>query len=387
MPYRRNVFIVGAGFSAEAGAPVVSNFFERAMELYKNPQSALTTGERDIFGDIFEYRAELRIAESQVRIDPENIEDLFGLVEMASQLGEPNAETRRRNLIYVILRTIELTAVTPPKDNYDVVTGTEFRTQIVRPKGNMYDLFVSVVARRWDPLPATRIAQDVIISLNYDLLLEKAIEESPKDERLAVGRTVKPWSLAPLYDLPSELSAEPAEFEKNAVCRIRLLKLHGSANWALCQRCKKIKVLNSGSTSVTQKSLQCSCGELMDTRLIVPPAWNKEEYLPLLRSVWKSASDALAEAQRIWIIGYSLPAADKFFQYLLALSLHKNKTLDQIVIVNSNPQDCQRIAGLFKHHQERNRIMTQQGSISLFMQSQGFQRTLHQFYANPEFAW
>ena len=285
--------------------------------------------------------------------------------------------------------TIELTAVTPPKDVYDFFVGDAIRGgQNVRLRGNMYDLFVSIAARRWDPCPATRVAQDVIISLNYDLLLEKAIEESPKDERLAVGKTIKPWSLAPLYHLPDDLVVEPEEFEKNAVCRIRLLKLHGSANWALCQRCKKIRVLNSDSTSVTQKSLQCSCGELLDARLIVPPAWNKEEYLPLLRSVWKSASDALAGAQRIWIIGYSLPAADKFFQYLLALSLHRNTTLDEIVIVNRNPQDCERISGLFKYHQERKRIMTQQDTISSFMQGgQGFQRALHQFFSKNDFAW
>lgn len=52
MPFRRNVFIVGAGFSGESGAPVVSNFFDSAMELYKNPSSGLGEAERHIFQQV-----------------------------------------------------------------------------------------------------------------------------------------------------------------------------------------------------------------------------------------------------------------------------------------------------------------------------------------------
>src|SRR6185437_11778482 len=104
MPFRRNVFIVGAGFSAEAGAPVVSNFFGRAMELYKDPTSQLSEGQRAIFQHVFEYRTSLESAEFKVRIDPENIEELFGLVEMAAQLENPEAQAVRLNLVYVILR-------------------------------------------------------------------------------------------------------------------------------------------------------------------------------------------------------------------------------------------------------------------------------------------
>ncbi len=110
MPFRKNVFIVGAGFSAEAGTPVVQNFFEKAMELWKDPASFLSADERPIFEQVFNYRQSLEGAESRVGIDLDNIEDLFGTVEMASQLGIGDAHTTRKNLVYVILRTLELSA-------------------------------------------------------------------------------------------------------------------------------------------------------------------------------------------------------------------------------------------------------------------------------------
>jgi hypothetical protein len=137
MSFRRNVFILGAGFSAEAGAPVISNFFERAMELYKNPKSDLADAERGIFGRIFDYRDALRVAEHKVRIDPENIEDLFGLVEMAVQLGESDAEEIRRSLIYLILRTLELTSTNPPRDQTFFVGDERRGGQAVTLQGDM----------------------------------------------------------------------------------------------------------------------------------------------------------------------------------------------------------------------------------------------------------
>lgn len=382
MPYRRNVFILGAGFSAEAGAPTISNFFEQAMELYKNPFSALKEDERAIFGKIFDYRDSLQVAEHKVRINPDNIEDLFGLVEMASHLGQPGAEETQKHLIYVILRTLELTTANVQRRllNFDFDGNNRTTTT-----ANIYDFFVNAAARRWEAPPAA-VSQDAIISLNYDLLLERALAESPADGRLAVAGS-KPGSLAPLYDLPSQLVKEPAEFKGISVCRVRLLKLHGSANWAFCQTCERVKVLPLGSASVMPEGPGCECGKAMDARLIVPPAWNKGVYLNLLKPVWQSAAKALEEAQRIWILGYSMPESDKFFQYLLALSLRKNKYLDKVVIVNYLPEHIQRFVTLFKALDEKKRIATKQDTIFQYFDGGSFQRDLHQIFRKAEFAW
>ncbi len=80
--------------------------------------------------------------------------------------------------------------------------------------GDLYAFFVNVAARRWFPPPTGGIAKDSIISLNYDLLLEQALGAGPH---------------LPLYDLPADrLVEQPPDVP--TICRLRLLKLHGSAN-------------------------------------------------------------------------------------------------------------------------------------------------------------
>jgi hypothetical protein len=50
----RNVFILGAGFSAAAGAPVVRDFLDCARQFYDDPVSGLDEHEREHFKKVFE---------------------------------------------------------------------------------------------------------------------------------------------------------------------------------------------------------------------------------------------------------------------------------------------------------------------------------------------
>src|SRR6185312_10135630 len=71
----RNVFILGAGFSCAAGAPLVNNFLDLARELYDDPTSDLDDGEREIFGRVFEFRQAMSRAREKMTIDLDNIEN------------------------------------------------------------------------------------------------------------------------------------------------------------------------------------------------------------------------------------------------------------------------------------------------------------------------
>jgi len=58
-----------------------------------------------------------------------------------------------------------------------------------------------------------------------------------------------------------------------------------------------------------------------DVPLIVPPTWSKTEYHTFLSHVWRQAAEELTEAKYIFVIGYSIPDSDLFFQYLLGLGM------------------------------------------------------------------
>jgi len=89
-----NVFILGAGFSREAGAPLIHDFLDMSRELFDDPDSDLDKEERSQFREVFEFKNRVSQAREKFRIDLDNIEQLFGLVEMSHRLGSGSAETR-----------------------------------------------------------------------------------------------------------------------------------------------------------------------------------------------------------------------------------------------------------------------------------------------------
>jgi NAD-dependent SIR2 family protein deacetylase len=377
MPFRKNVFIVGAGFSAESGAPVIRNFFDVAMELGQNPDTSLGPDERKVFKRVFDYRQEMVAAEARVDLDLDNMEELFSLVEMESQLGVSGAELMKTDLVYVILRTLEISRTDKQQAReIEYLYRPEGGGQRAdKAKGSIYDFFVNVIARKWWPRPADGIARDTIISLNYDLLLEKAMYEN---------------GIAPSYGLPADrvIKATPAEAPITA---IRLLKLHGSANWTVCSKHRdKIFVLPPADSTVANggNAPRChECGEQATTRLIVPPTWNKDEYRPHLQSVWQTAAYELESAERIFIIGYSMPEIDRFFRYLLAAAIHKNRVLHQVIVVNNNHSHAERIAKLFRRLFEKHRAQSQSNTVGDWIVSHTFQNQVCQAFPTQMPVW
>jgi hypothetical protein len=107
--FRKNVFILGAGFSANAGAPVMWDFIARAKELRDDQRLNLPEEDRKTFGLVFQRLSELRVAQAKMAIDIENIEHLFSLLDMDIEFGGTTKLTLRRDLIFLILRTLEKT--------------------------------------------------------------------------------------------------------------------------------------------------------------------------------------------------------------------------------------------------------------------------------------
>jgi hypothetical protein len=79
--------------------------------------------------------------------------------------------------------------------------------------------------------------------------------------------------------------------------------------------------------------------------LIVPPTLNKSLYFnnETVRSQWILARRALADAARIFIIGYSLPRGDLMVNFMLAL-IESGAT---VVPVNPDASLSERLAAVF----------------------------------------
>ncbi|MGA2406228.1 MAG: hypothetical protein ABSF81_05700 [Bacteroidales bacterium] len=320
-----NVIILGAGASADSGAPLMNNFIDKAEDLLSNGLDKRSDREtKNQFVKVFELLADLQSVHSKARMDLNNIETVFGAIEMAQiirRLGNiPYEEIAgyREAIVNLIIETIEHsmdfrhenTLVHAP-DSYanlmSFISGGDFKNNTS------------------------------IITFNYDVGIDTAISRAGYSVRYGIE-----------------------EFEEK-LNDFHLFKLHGSINWAISENdnkvypyyphwylkdltvthdlrmrgtCKlyvsknlhKINEHNPGTYTLKKESL------------IVPPTWNKNSYQGIISKVWEEAAEKLSTAKRIYVFGYSLPETDSFFRYLFALGTLSSTRIRRIIVVNPEPE-------------------------------------------------
>jgi hypothetical protein len=297
MPYRKNVYILGAGASAEAGAPVLRDFLDRAQGLYLDPRAPLAPEERDRFRKVFQYQKRMDLARAHVEMDLDNLEDLFGLVDLQCRIGNEQAKDVRECLTFLIQKTLMVTTRPDSQAPQDYVQ------------------FAALAARRgqhqkggsWRSDPKHQGARDSVVTLNYDTVFESALKEI---------------ELSPDYMLPDS----PSGWE-----RFPVLKLHGSINWLACT------FTGCGHAMVgrVKPAIRCPLGTHHEMGpFIVPPTWDKGSGNKAISEIWAAAHKELVEAHRWIIIGYSAPPSDRFFQYLLGSARAENEHLETVAVFN-----------------------------------------------------
>jgi hypothetical protein len=328
----RTVFILGAGASAKAGAPVMSNFITIATELARSGQ--LSETDQEAFNLVFKARTQLQSVFSKATVNLNNVESLFGAFEMATllgKLGDLKSEEIKRlapSIVRLISRTIERRLLLPVKRGNSMDMPEQILAPVPYPEfGELLKELVSGTTRGAYSPPVS------VITFNYDLALD-----------FALFREGIPIS----YCLNAEHPAGGIDF----------LKLHGSLNWARCSTCHAVipwgideylRKYSWGPFIETPNVLlevsahfgalnHCNLPIVSDP-VIVPPTWNKGKYHAELASVWKSAAQHLAEAENIFVIGYSLPGADEFFKYFYALGSVGSAILNTFWIIDPAADD------------------------------------------------
>jgi len=321
----RNVFILGAGFSADAGAPVIRNFLDVSRELFDDPDSGLDPEERKLFQEVFDFKKKVAQAREKFEIDLNNIEELFGLVEMSHRLHPEDSGTRDAT-VYLIAKTLELAIAKQQRrpwmrfaisQDYRLSNPRWVESVPRQQSGNdvfecdTYRHFALLLAGSYDDPKKAKFRSNAVITFNYDLVLDDALRKA---------------GIPPAYGLKEEAN------EKG----VPVLKLHGSVNWLVCTDCRKPSVLQEGATTLFPfRSIQCKhCGKANLRLLLVPPSWDKSEYQDIMKPVWARAVKELQTATRICIIGYSMPESDSFFKYLLTLGLAENHQLYKLIVVD-----------------------------------------------------
>jgi hypothetical protein len=320
------VFILGAGASKDAGAPMMDNFIDVAERLRTRNQTGDVRGSFDL---VFEGLAELREVHEKAAFNTYNLESVFGAFEMAKLLGRlgslgidkinrlPNA--MRDVIVQTIAETVEFPVVQDDRGH-----------SAIRPPAP-YPGLIDVIKNR---LQAGSQGRDrfsfSIITFNYDVCLDFALYYSSLNIR---------------YGLEDGENQDA----------IALLKLHGSLLWGRCSGCNKVAAWPLSTTRnrfwpdlesrssvkfpVTEwlKGFAHCAGGHMSQAYVVPPTWSKGQYHTELESVWRNAAKELQKAENIFVSGYSLPEADQFFKLLYALGTSGTTRLKKFWVFDPNP--------------------------------------------------
>jgi SIR2-like domain len=297
------VFILGAGASVARGMPTIDNFFNRMRDALLHPHSG--GHDREAIQKVLEFRRDAAAAGYRILVDLENIEELFSLVAAAKPEILPSVQRSiAATLAYCFdVEPEPVLRLDAPNEN-TLDFSKYWKVQKDNPTIAEMPLYDALLVRCLNALDTGRTT---IITFNYDDVIERSM-----------ARLQRPID----YGIRKNIDIDPGA--NHEVGAIKLLKLHGSVNWV--QRPKEILSVLPGYGDVV------ASGEVP---AIVPPTWNKT-ITSHLAEVWSSAVDALHTATTIVVIGFSMPATDLHFKYLLAAGMQENFSLRRVVFVNND---------------------------------------------------
>lgn len=304
---KNKVFILGAGASKPAGAPLLKDFLHDGMfhlnmgsafpdylGNYKNFLQYL----KDKYGFDIHYLTHIS-HESVQFFNKTNIEQVLSDIE-SDEGSDKNLQNVRKEALHFVFLTLE-NAVSYGSTN------------------NCYPEFVK---------QKFELCNDVItiITFNYETLLE---EELPRGQ----------FSYGVVADKDEKFDS----YEKSYKNNLLLLKLHGSSNWAVCSQCSKRYLYWSQRYDDIFKNKCDQCGAYLEA-VLIPPTRSKSPHLKKLfqscrlDKLWEMASERINLADEITIIGYSFSEYDYEATDLILNALRANLRKPRLYIADPDAE-------------------------------------------------
>ena len=266
------VYILGAGFSAQFGLPIMSNFLEKSKDMYAlkdYPENDLK--HIDFFGKIYNEIDKLRRCKDFYASDMTNIEEILSLFEMGKMLGvESKQQIDFQKFIADVIKYY-----TPSPE------------QIHEEKQHFEDIFLFLLhmfgrKNSEDFWPDQLLPNYSILTFNYDDLLENILQYC---------KTQKKGAYTHLQLSPNSLASDRDT--------VPYIKLHGTVS---------------------------------NSETIITPTW-KKAFCNDETSYWKIAGKLLCDANHIRIIGYSLPVTDSYLKYFLKWGAAHESNLKSVDVI------------------------------------------------------
>jgi hypothetical protein len=362
-------FIVGAGFSYHAGLPLTDKFTEAILEartFHTGPSRILVDFLSRFIHDAFDHSKKSKAASWP------QLEDIFTCIDLSANSGHHLGPTfapadlraARRAILSRILRMLD-----QKYDKARKAKGSDWR--------KLDDFFwhidlqkVGFISMNWDTVIERKLAlasDRPLIDYCCDAspaIIPAVLDEFEFSSRRAYLKEVEKGQIITLAPLPID--------RRRVDKSLPIIKIHGSANWLYCDNCRQLFWFDPGQTrriadqlvkkddvermrkfllkkvgyadqvienlsQKTQVNCLCSGGVALGTR-IATFSYRKALDFPMFQKSWSSAEELLRAADRWVFIGYSLPAADFEFKYLLKRTqLSRRKQPEFIIVSGGTP--------------------------------------------------
>ena len=318
----KTVYVLGAGFSVEAGAPTQAAIIREAFSLYSQTPDLYDEARFSEFTNFL--KSQLNVSEDDfAKVD---LEDIFTPLDRcladSSQFRGISLDKImkvRESVFYVVGKTIQILLKQPDKSKSYIDDFAKYlakESSVRAGKNYRSEDPVSVVSTNWDILLDNSIYQILQKDSSYDAVVDYCCYISSKDEN---DNTVKPG----------------LEKLGQGGFNVKLLKLHGSLNWLQCPRCSRLYSKFSSEEAMDNYAVPVSCRHCDDNfpeehghhilvANLIMPTYLKDLSNPQYRVVWQNAGIEISEASQIVFIGYSLPNADFEMRQLLSRMTRQN---------------------------------------------------------------
>lgn len=336
------VYVLGAGFSMNAGAPSQGQLIK---EIYKLKTTYTKSSQAQVQKWVEQFDSFLKntLQVSEGEINNYTLEDIY----------TPLDKSISENISFRQHTPKELTEL---RDIFNRLIVLAVRGAIEH--SNKKKDSINNFARHLVELSRERIKNEksdnvAVITTNWDIMLDNMVHSIMSKETRPKGL---PFSGVVDYCCyissldKNDDSIKPGLYAiGKGRYNTKILKLHGSLNWMQCPRCQRLYVKfyekwNGGYIFDKKYCRHCDSnfgvkGEesnLLTTNLIMPTFLKNLNNIQN-KLIWQNAGIELSEANKVVFLGYSLPQADFEFKQLLSRMIRKDAKIEAVLVENDNP--------------------------------------------------
>lgn len=344
----KTVYVLGAGFSVDAGAPTQAAILRKAFDIYGQDPGSFDCAKFSIFKNFLSKQ--LGFADDQ--LSDVDLEDIFTPLDRclaeSSQfrgIGLESIMMVREAVFYVVGRTIQILLSQASESKKYIDRFADYLT-------DMSSVRAGVNYKRQDPVS--------VISTNWDILLDNSIYQSIRENEQYNG--VVDYCCYISSKDEHDVTVTPG-LEKlgQGGFNVKLLKLHGSLNWLQCPRCARLyakfhekqALHEPGSCRHCDKNFPEEKGKHLLSHNLIMPTYLKDLSNPQYRIIWQNAGIEISEANNIVFIGYSLPYADFEMRQLLSRMTRRDAKIHVVDYVDGSSEKAQEKKESLKSHWRR----------------------------------